>query len=38
MKLNRITIALTALLAVGATSVRAQEPIRIGYAADMSGA
>ncbi len=40
MRLKRKGLALTAMLAVGtlAAPVHAQEPIRIGYAADMSGA
>jgi branched-chain amino acid transport system substrate-binding protein len=39
MKLRHSGLALAALLAVGAaTSAKAQEPVRIGYAADMSGA
>jgi branched-chain amino acid transport system substrate-binding protein len=40
MKLKHSGLVLAALLAVGATTapVQAQDPIRIGYAADMSGA
>mgnify|MGYP003384658561 CR=1 FL=1 len=40
MKLKRGGLLLAALLAVGVTTgpVQAQDPIRIGYAADMSGA
>jgi branched-chain amino acid transport system substrate-binding protein len=39
MKLKHHGLALAALLAVGATTMaQAQDPIRIGYAADMSGA
>jgi branched-chain amino acid transport system substrate-binding protein len=38
MKLRPSGLVLAALLAVGATAAQAQDPIRIGYAADMSGA
>ena len=40
MKLKHSGLVLAALLAVGATTapVQAQDPIRVGYAADMSGA
>jgi branched-chain amino acid transport system substrate-binding protein len=38
MKLRHSGLMLAALVAVGATTARAQDPVRIGYAADMSGA
>jgi branched-chain amino acid transport system substrate-binding protein len=38
MKLKHSALALAAILSIGASSGEAQEPIRIGYAADMSGA
>jgi branched-chain amino acid transport system substrate-binding protein len=38
MKLKHSGLVLAALLAVGTNTAQAQDPIRIGYAADMSGA